>query len=401
MDVVQDRPNTAQPPRYRAEQAADGTWTIRDVPVFGEHTDRRSVPPRSFGADFLRLALQRAQVRASEGYLPPLHLNHHGDADPVAFAGHVQLKRVGLLRHGGCVIQALFADLVGIPDAVYRRIAAGELPYRSIEIIDLATGEIDSLALLDHEVPYFRFPLLRVAEGALMSAGSAGSRYAAIYRWEQTMTPEETKPADAPAVKAEEMPKPAMTYMENGLAEIKAWLMAIAEKLGVEPPNPESAPAPQADGIPAEMPAPAMSAQARGEQTAMMARFKALESRLAASESATKLGELRDQLRARGYGADVLAEVGQVWAAEGEAGARAYVRGVERFGPAEPPRTWTGELNHGQPDAPEVSAYAAKGPEALEAARSMAASWSRGERRVKLGDYLAANLDPEEFLARR
>ena len=150
-------------PRYRAAQATDGTFTIFDVPVFAAHTEEREDGREiDFGTSWLNGALATAQRRQAEGYMAPLHVSHHGEGN-VEAAGKFRMTRVGPILHDGQEVDALFADLVGVRPEIFQRIMRGELSYRSVEILDVNRQEIDSLALLDDEVPFFRFPLLRVA----------------------------------------------------------------------------------------------------------------------------------------------------------------------------------------------------------------------------------------------
>ena len=164
---------------YRAEQASDGTWTIYDVPVFASHTDDRGHEDVEFSSRWLKKALRKASIRADEGYLPPLHVRHHGDPEGVTAAGKFRLTRLGTIDHGGEKVTALFADLVGVRPKVYEAIRRGELSYRSVEILDVDVPEIDSLALLDDEVPFFRFENLRIAEETPQKTRAAA---AALYR---------------------------------------------------------------------------------------------------------------------------------------------------------------------------------------------------------------------------
>lgn len=159
-------------PRYQAERAADGTWTIYGVPVFSEHQEELpNGKVRIFSREWLAGALARAQTRQAEGYYAPAHVRHHsfGRSDvlesQVEAAGKVRFSHLGDLVLGGKPTATIFADLVGIKPEVYDRIRRGELSYRSVEVLKPSEMEIDSLAFLDHEVPFFRYPLLRVAEG--------------------------------------------------------------------------------------------------------------------------------------------------------------------------------------------------------------------------------------------
>lgn len=163
-----EQPSTL-PTSFAAEQDADGSWLIRDVPIFSAHVDDRSGEAEEYDAAWLAAALANAQGREVEGYEAPLHVSHHdpyGRPSPeVAPAGTFTVRRLGTLVYEGRPTPTLFADL-RVPDRVYQRIKGGELPYRSVELAPYASGkrEILSLALLSHEVPYFRYSLLRIGD---------------------------------------------------------------------------------------------------------------------------------------------------------------------------------------------------------------------------------------------
>ena len=150
--------NTAQViAPYVAEQQPDGKWRIKDIPVFAEH-NRDGL---DFDVDWMTSAIKKHASRRKEGYQPPLHINHHAPGERVQAAGHFELTRVEQRMYEGKPTAVLLADLTDVPDQIYEEIEKGKLPYRSVEILDVSRPEIDSLALLDHEVPYFRFRNLK------------------------------------------------------------------------------------------------------------------------------------------------------------------------------------------------------------------------------------------------
>lgn len=145
---------------YRSVRNADGTWTVKDVEVFASH-ERFG---KKFDRDWLEGTIARHQARRSEGYKPPLHIQHHGSGSEVELAGHFELTGVQAREYAGTETEVLLADFTDLPDPVYREMAKGRLPYRSVEILDVDTPEIDSIALLKHDVPYFRFANLKPTE---------------------------------------------------------------------------------------------------------------------------------------------------------------------------------------------------------------------------------------------
>jgi len=158
---------------YEATRADDGTYTIRDVPIFGEVPKGEKGAPFDIDGKWLKDALANLKQRESEGYLPPLHFHHHG-FDETQLAGHFRATKVANHLVGGETIAVLFADLVKIPADKFSQIQANEYPFRSVEIVSYDEREIDTLALLDDDAPFFKFELLngdtiKVADGMAVS----------------------------------------------------------------------------------------------------------------------------------------------------------------------------------------------------------------------------------------
>jgi hypothetical protein len=124
-------------------------------------------------APWMRKAIENSRARNDEGYLAPLHIKHHGFGVETKRAGFFRLTRVGLMRYEGEDLPAVFADFIRIPEDVFATIERGEVPYRSVEIHDWRIPEIDSLALLEDEVPFFRLELLTV--GKKIAAAANGT----------------------------------------------------------------------------------------------------------------------------------------------------------------------------------------------------------------------------------
>ncbi len=166
--------------RYSAKTNADGTLDIFDVPIVSEldKGERADLPEFEITPKWLAAALKRATARAARGYLPPIHIHHHDDGPPKERAGFFRIKRVGDFDLAGKPVKTLFADLLRIPKAVAEKILSGELPYRSIEILNVnSEPEVDSLALLDSQPPQFRYPLLSI--GRMIAAAGSSNPLAA------------------------------------------------------------------------------------------------------------------------------------------------------------------------------------------------------------------------------
>ena len=419
-------------PTYRAAQAPDGTWTIFDVPVFAAHTEERSERDLEFSESWLSGALAKSATRQAEGYLAPLHVSHHGEGEPVEAAGKFRLTRVGDIQHGGEPVKALFADLVGVRPEVYERIRAGELSYRSVEILDVSEPEIDSLALLDDEVPFFRFPLLRVAEdkdtfpqGAAASAlfrvagagqpilaySARGRRSASLFRFqEQPMTQPHTgaAPASDPTKKMGN-PKEVIDMLMSGLQQLAA--MVGASEAPANGPGPVEQPAPAAPMAQPKHPmAPqpvgmtrgfsAHEAERDGENQALKDQFKALRVKFAALEASGEINAKAAELTAKGFSVETIASFRAKADDQGVQAALHYAAGLERLGaPTDPPMHWSGEIRSEAPDPAVVSKFAAQGPEALNRAREYHASWRRSGSTVPFEDYYAANTDADAYVA--
>jgi len=172
-------------PGYRATRDADGALTIHDVPIFCECSRFE----HSFDVDWITKAVERAKRAEAEGYMPPLHVRHHGgDAlteRDVRAAGFFRITRAAPITFKGGRRVAIFADLVVTDPGIGMDILAKRLPYRSVEILDVENPAIDSLALLDHEPPYLELPMLMVGqvdESKALAAGRGALVASATFR---------------------------------------------------------------------------------------------------------------------------------------------------------------------------------------------------------------------------
>lgn len=154
---------------YKASQGNDGTLIVHNVPIFvecqrGEH---------DFSREWINAAVAKAKQGEAEGYLPPLHVRHHQSGnvdDGVRPAGYFRILGTGMLTFKGKPSMAVFADLHITDPSVKQEVLSKRLPYRSVEIFDVDSPALDSLALLDHEAPYLELPMLMVADIAESNA---------------------------------------------------------------------------------------------------------------------------------------------------------------------------------------------------------------------------------------
>lgn len=150
---------------YKAVQNSNQTWDVFDVPVWMTHSRRFMGRDITIDKPWLETALKNSVRRfAKNQYLPPVHIQHHGMGGDVSRAGLFRLRAVRPATFEGKKVHVLFADLIQVDSEVFADVRAGKLPYRSVEILDVKKKEVDSLALLDHEVPYFRLPMLTIGQ---------------------------------------------------------------------------------------------------------------------------------------------------------------------------------------------------------------------------------------------
>lgn len=169
-------PTIADPPalgrRYRSECNPDGTFNVRDVPIFAETEKRLGEKVVGFDKDWLDSAVSRAATRASEGYFSPLRIRHLGSRVEPMHAGKAWPRRVARSVIDGEVVWTVFGDYLEVPAAAFDLMRRGELPYVSIEAFDYTEGLIDAVSLLDASdgPPHIPFPLFRAADPAADAA---------------------------------------------------------------------------------------------------------------------------------------------------------------------------------------------------------------------------------------
>ena len=261
---------------YRAIDHGDGTFDILDVPIFAEVESGEKHNERKINRAWQLAAWKKNEERSSEGHLPPVHVEHHEAGKDREFAGHFLIRDVRQIAYEGRQIWATFADLISVPASIFERIQRGELPYRSVEVHSWENPEIDSLALMASEVPYFRLPMLRVGEvvraeaderlpadsaPALAFAASAEmSRILFRFRNEVKPMPDSTeKLADdekdeKDEDEKEEKPEKMEDDSAGAMAEILNLLKAIAAQMGIMQPAMQEQPpvAPMGPGGPVE-----------------------------------------------------------------------------------------------------------------------------------------------------
>lgn len=157
--------------RYQTSRNGQGHLVVHDVPIFVECKRGDT----HFNAEWLTAAVERALAAEAEGYMPPLHIRHHGEDTPAEPAGFFRITKLAPITFKGDEIQAIYADLVVTQPWVEDDVLSMRLPYRSVEIFNVDIPAINSLALLNHEPPYLELPMLMVEQpGDPAGAGEPG-----------------------------------------------------------------------------------------------------------------------------------------------------------------------------------------------------------------------------------
>ena len=149
---------------YAFQKLNSGLFRVFNVPIMAEVPQGQKENRNRIGPKWMKAAVKRASLRwKQDKYKAPLHVEHHGGGSETSPAGFIMPHSVKQMRYEGKPVWAIFADLEVHPH-ILKSIQARELPFRSVEIFDWAKPEINSMALLRSEVPFFRFDLLELGE---------------------------------------------------------------------------------------------------------------------------------------------------------------------------------------------------------------------------------------------
>ena len=166
-DNTQDLNGGVPGGNYGAEQAPNGTWTIKSLPIFSEVKSGARGNDQHIGSEWMNAAIAKCkELSLVQQHMAPVHLGHHGalknkDTPRVGF---LKLSHIGKMPIEGVPSWTLFADIVGISEKDFAELKDLSHPYRSVEIGDWNKPEIASLALLSDESPYFKFPMMTIGE---------------------------------------------------------------------------------------------------------------------------------------------------------------------------------------------------------------------------------------------
>ena len=146
------------PQHYDTVEHSDGRVTVKDVPIFGENEREGLGDQGKYDAKWLAGACEKHKQLASHSYFAPMHFGHHSfSGHPVERAGHIELSKVCKHKHLGEKKQILFAHLHFKDRGAHQRYM--DHPYRSVEVSHERPDQVNSLALLSSEAPYFQFPM--------------------------------------------------------------------------------------------------------------------------------------------------------------------------------------------------------------------------------------------------
>ena len=213
--------------KYAAVQNADGTWTAKDVAIFGEVAKGEHGAPVQIDPKWLNtLVANHERLFKQNGYQPVLHFGHN---DPILglykppVIGKVRVKSARPSDYNGEKKFTVFAD-VTFSAAEYKNFRDGKYPVFSAEIESWTNPLFGSVAALS-KAPHFKFANAGVGKEypygvqAFAAKGTGGRFY---YRHDGG------SPAMAHIIKATRDGKPVFFQAEN------VWVseQAAAKKFG-------------------------------------------------------------------------------------------------------------------------------------------------------------------------
>ncbi len=153
---------------YTAVRETDGTWTVKDVPIFAELPAGMRENEAKVSTRWMEAAIDRHNMlETQQGHLPPCHIAHHDMGQDTQKLGFFRIHSIRPIMQEGAEVPALFADILGLNDESLEKIKNRELPYRSVEIVEWERPEFASLALLADESPFFKMEMLSIGEEIL------------------------------------------------------------------------------------------------------------------------------------------------------------------------------------------------------------------------------------------
>jgi len=436
---------------YESFQNADGTWDIFDVPIIAN----RPVPLMSgemfeITKEWQESAVNKALLKwHRDNYAPPLRLRHDRGFENRP-TGKLLLKEVRLGTFEGEEAYITYSDFVAVPDDIYQRIRRGELSYLSAEMQDINNHEINAVALLPDEEPFFRFAMInigvenRIAEGypvgqavplsrdaltiASRAFGNSGvcmlSRFALTLQQENTGMEDEKKKDEAELMDEEydmDDKKADLQATEDGLKtdaiatmiakamgaihDALAPLMELSETLSgkdeaVESPEEEAIEETVEEEIPVSLKSSATT-EATKTAIALQAELAKRDDRIANLEKkeklATKIAEA--QVKLRRYGVDdvkVATRVTDVFEQHGAEGVDLWLSAYVADRTEDPPEDMDAIFGSSIESDPELSEFANASHLTRERASNLSTIYDRsgGHRVLKVDKktYIKDNL---------
>lgn len=368
--------------------------------------------PFDIGEEWMNRAVAQFTQGQEEEYLPPVHVNHHFSGKPTELAGRLRLTDVRPTRYRGQIVPVLFADLLRIPEKVFRRIENGEIVYSSPEVSNWQEATLRSLALMDDEAPHFKLPLITVGRKDAATAAMSDTRETAPlvfcfrefgdHAMPDTMAPAAPPiaPAGAGAPGAAPAEEQAPKWWGAAMADMKKMFAdALAAKYAdkKDDDNMGKPPAVEPDDLKEEE----KEKEAAGMSAEIAARFAAQEGELAAlraAEKERKKGDARktriEKAKAdlREYHLDAATQASLAKFADlGDEPLAMFVAEFKRNVPIDPPETLA-QFSGRSVEAPEIAKFSDRGPEALAQARRLFPQFDllrkKGVMRVSFEEYV-------------
>ena len=427
---------------YKFRTNDDGSYTILDVPIMSEVPKGEKGNKSRVSLKWMKKAVAKAKERAKlDGYMAPLHIDHHDNGKPTAPAGFIMPTRVERMKYEGKNLWTVFADLE-VQEEILAKIRKKELPYRSVEIFGWdKEPEINSLALLSDEVPFFRYPVLTLGEetkdevhtfqtSPLSAYREAESGVAILFNFKPTRVKmaeiEEKKEEEEEKVSLDDEPREEADVDEYRKGEREGerkeedridakmeergdeffdhmfdLLRRIADKLGVDGDDEEVEETVEIEEAEEEALPPAEDLKLRGRNSMAVAKLSAqvaaLQSRAKRQDNAKKIEKIVDDgMKAlSGWSPDEgirnqmsdIAKDSRVPAKS----VRAFVETYKNTVPKLPPTTFEDYNSQvAVSDHPEVMKFQSEGPETFEKAREASSMYDQLSERGVIESTRAA-----------
>jgi len=221
--------------RYSWAQGPDGKYSIFQVEIFRSYEDVDGGRGKVDDDDAAQI-LKTFEQEKNSGHYPPVHVWHHNPEDPTE-----NRPRVGYFDNLQYRDGIFYADMVHISPENFQKFQDGEFPYRSSEYIPVPRPKIKSVALLQSQSPYFKFPMMFLADdpsGPVPVDMSYSERSAVIMFAEKNESevknmpiPENPEGLPEDEVLGDDVPGDDVPGDDDDEVEIEDPFMALNEKL--------------------------------------------------------------------------------------------------------------------------------------------------------------------------